>query len=83
MRSIRGAGTARWRRVVCAIGCVLALGGCSDDNDVDVADGDGADGASRTAIVETANGPVQGLIADGVSQFLGIPFAASPVGDLR
>ncbi|ROO33644.1 carboxylesterase [Salinisphaera orenii YIM 95161] len=68
---------------MCAIGCALALGGCSDDNDVDVADGDGADGASRTAIVETANGPVQGLIADGVSQFLGIPFAASPVGDLR
>src|SRR5690606_28476699 len=32
---------------------------------------------------KTANGQVQGLIQDQVQQFLGIPFAAPPVGDLR
>ena len=33
--------------------------------------------------VRTTEGPVQGLVKDGVSEFLGIPFAAPPVGELR
>jgi len=34
-------------------------------------------------VVHTAEGPVQGSVRNGISQFLGIPFAAPPVGDLR
>jgi para-nitrobenzyl esterase len=33
--------------------------------------------------VRTTEGPAQGLVKDGVSEFLGIPFAAPPVGELR
>lgn len=33
--------------------------------------------------VKTVAGPVQGVVADGVEAFKGIPFAAPPVGDLR
>jgi para-nitrobenzyl esterase len=33
--------------------------------------------------VETTGGPVKGLIDDGVHSFLGVPYAAPPVGDLR
>ncbi len=41
--------------------------------------GFGAQGAT----VATADGPVEGLRKNGVEQFLGIPFAAPPVGPLR
>jgi para-nitrobenzyl esterase len=34
-------------------------------------------------IVTTKEGPAQGFISNGVAQFLGIPYAAPPVGDLR
>ncbi len=33
--------------------------------------------------VQTNNGPVQGFVKDGVAEFLGIPYAAAPVGNLR
>jgi para-nitrobenzyl esterase len=36
-----------------------------------------------SAVVETKEGPVQGLIANGVTEFLGIPYAEPPVADLR
>ena len=38
---------------------------------------------SGTGIVRTVEGDVQGIVKNGVSQFLGIPFAAPPVGELR
>src|ERR1700751_842186 len=34
-------------------------------------------------IVHTAEGPVQGFVKNGISEFLGIPYAVPPVGDLR
>ena len=34
-------------------------------------------------IVRTTEGPVQGFVRNGVDQFLGIPYAAPPIGDLR
>lgn len=38
---------------------------------------------AQGAIVPTADGPVEGLRKNGVEQFLGVPFAAPPVGALR
>ncbi len=34
-------------------------------------------------LIETTHGPVRGFAGDGVRKFLGIPYAAPPVGDLR
>jgi para-nitrobenzyl esterase len=34
-------------------------------------------------IVRTTEGPVQGFVRNGIVEFLGIPYAAPPVGDLR
>jgi len=34
-------------------------------------------------VVETKEGPVQGFISNGVTEFLGIPYAEPPVGNLR
>ncbi len=34
-------------------------------------------------IVSTSNGPVRGFVSNGVYEFLGIPYAAPPVGRLR
>ncbi|HEY7581055.1 MAG TPA: carboxylesterase family protein, partial [Acetobacteraceae bacterium] len=34
-------------------------------------------------VVHTKEGPVQGFAKNGISSFLGIPYAAPPVGDLR
>jgi para-nitrobenzyl esterase len=34
-------------------------------------------------VVETNEGPVQGFISNGVTEFLGIPYAEPPVGNLR
>ncbi|AHH18573.1 carboxylesterase, type B [Nocardia nova SH22a] len=40
-------------------------------------------GADRTEIITTTHGPVRGSIGDGMRRFLGIPYAAPPIGDLR
>jgi para-nitrobenzyl esterase len=34
-------------------------------------------------VVQTREGPVQGFVANGVTKFLGVPYAEPPVGDLR
>lgn len=43
----------------------------------------GAAAAQSPPRVQTRQGPVEGFAAKGVDQFLGIPYAAPPVGDLR
>ncbi|MBV9969576.1 MAG: carboxylesterase family protein, partial [Xanthobacteraceae bacterium] len=43
----------------------------------------GAQGQAGGPVVQTKEGPVQGLVANGVSKFLGIPYAEPPVGNLR
>ena len=39
--------------------------------------------AGATVIATTDTGPVEGLVAPTLTEFLGIPYAAPPVGDLR
>src|SRR5262249_57041437 len=34
-------------------------------------------------VVATKEGPVQGVVSNGVTKFLGIPYAEPPVGNLR
>ncbi|MBT9473171.1 MAG: carboxylesterase family protein [Pseudomonadota bacterium] len=38
---------------------------------------------TRTEVVRTQSGQVQGVVKDGVAAFKGVPFAAPPIGDLR
>lgn len=38
---------------------------------------------ATTGVIQTVNGPVRGKIENGAGVFLGIPYAAPPVGDLR
>src|SRR3984893_19311565 len=51
---------------------VLSTSAMADDQD-----------DSNGPLVQTAEGPVRGLVRDGVFEFLGIPYAAPPVGALR
>jgi para-nitrobenzyl esterase len=44
---------------------------------------DGVAPVSDRLLVETHDGKVRGISADGVDQFLGIPYAAPPVGERR
>src|SRR5262249_28795009 len=40
-------------------------------------------GNSQGPTVSTTDGPVRGFVKNGVNTFLGIPYAAPPVGPLR
>ncbi len=42
-----------------------------------------APGAPRRPVVATADGPVRGALSDAIDRYLGIPYAAAPVGNLR
>lgn len=39
--------------------------------------------AADAPVVTTTSGPVRGALGDGIRRFLGIPYAAPPVGDAR
>ena len=44
---------------------------------------EGGDNRNEGPVVRTAEGPVRGFVENGVYEFLGIPYAAPPVGPLR
>jgi para-nitrobenzyl esterase len=42
-----------------------------------------ATAGTTSRVVDTNNGPVRGLVTETMQQFLGIPYAAAPIGDFR
>src|SRR2546429_2984756 len=60
------------------LGSVLAAGVLSTSATAQEGD-ERADGP----VVQTSEGPVRGFVRDGVYEFIGIPYAAPPVGALR
>jgi para-nitrobenzyl esterase len=61
------------------LGSLLATGVLASSSAVGEAENDQEDGP----VANTAKGPVRGFVNNGVYEFLGIPYAAPPVGDLR
>jgi para-nitrobenzyl esterase len=43
----------------------------------------GSDNPQDPTVVHTEQGTVKGIVANGVSEFFGLPYAAAPVGQLR
>ncbi len=62
---------------------VARLTACSGPAWHFLCDGAGRDVQEEGPVVHTAEGPVRGFVKDGVYEFLGIPYAAPPVGPLR
>ncbi len=81
MRRTKAAGRAPWRQSSCAgallVTLLLAGAGCSDQA------GNPASEIQQGTLLALRDGRVQGEIIAGTRRFLGIPFAAPPVGDLR
>jgi len=62
---------------------VLDAGSSAPNRDEAPAQGEGVAPSSDRLLVETHAGKVRGISTDGVDRFLGIPYAAPPVGELR
>lgn len=62
--------------ILVPLAALAALAGCGDPTGPDP-------DADPGKVVETTAGPVRGLTHDGVQSWLGLPYAAPPVGDLR
>jgi para-nitrobenzyl esterase len=70
--------SARIRIVVVACLAVATLAGCAAASPAPPGQGSGG-----TPVVRTADGPVRGKTAGVTAEYLGIPYAAPPVGTLR
>jgi para-nitrobenzyl esterase len=69
-----------------ALACLALASACSSDGATQAPDASSTDtghAGQSGDLVMLADGPVQGLTRDGVRRFLGVPYAAPPVGDLR
>jgi para-nitrobenzyl esterase len=71
------------RRTSLGFGLALALGTLCASWPGVAAGPDQTTEKKLSSIVETKEGPVQGFISNGVTEFLGIPYAEPPVGNLR
>ena len=65
-----------------ALAMATLLGACNDNKNVDLS-GSSANSAQRTAVIQTGSGPIQGSVSQDIREFLGIRYAAPPVGNLR
>ena len=79
--------TTHWRRarlagVCCAALTALALG-AAGATAATVGTATAASGSGGAPIVTTDDGAVRGATAGTVNEFLGIPYAAPPIGNLR
>jgi para-nitrobenzyl esterase len=64
--------------------CAVLLLGVARAADAQQGKGKGKSGDDdRTPVVPTESGPVRGSVNQGVSIYLGIPYAAPPLGELR
>lgn len=66
--------------LVAMVACVVAVGGCGSNN----GSATGNDNSTAAPLTtDTASGPVTGISTSSMREFLGIPYAAPPVGALR
>ncbi len=70
------------KQVFSILALMLALTGCGGGND-DSTPPPAAPTPVDPTLVQTLQGPVKGVAGDGVQTFMGIPYAAPPVGALR
>ncbi len=77
-------GSSRWYRAglaaVVVTGVLLSVSGSSARASTNTSP---AQGARKSPVVATSDGAVQGLTTGSTTEFLGIPYAAPPVGPLR
>lgn len=80
---VPGAVARRARTIACVVAVVLVATGAAMSAAGCGCGGGGRDAQSGRGVVRVASGLVSGGERDGVRAYLGIPYAAPPVGDLR
>src|SRR5262249_9879705 len=69
--------------IVFVLGGFLSMASTTPALRADDACSHGRDAACRDIIVPTERGPIRGRAGHGLAKFLGVPYAAPPVGALR
>jgi para-nitrobenzyl esterase len=75
--------TTHWRRVPLAAACGAALTALALATAATAGAATAHAGSGGAPMVRTGDGAVQGMTVGTVNEFLGIPYAAPPTGDLR